>query len=204
MSDSVGPAQFCCAMSLLSVLASPASYSQPPVCEVQSGRVSSIRLGESIDQVFRAYQNDFEIVEVKPRTSTDPLIPQGPHLFNVVEKSSKRKWIGFWVDEEKKILEAYITAGPCATKEGIRVGSTLGQAISAYGRPELSPADVGYFVGFEKLPGIAFLLNDSDIPKRLRGIPDDELAAKQEREIVSYRRARIIEILVMRPAQNSR
>jgi len=167
-----------------------------PVCEVQQGRINNIRLGGSIDQVYRAFEGSFEVSEAKPQQPEGTHIPRSPHTFDVREKSTQEKWITFAVTNKNKILLAYVT-GPCKTKKGIGPGSTLGQAISAYGRPGLSPTDVGYYVGFRTLPRVVFLLDNSDIPKKLRGIPDDEVSPKEESDILKIHSARIVEIRLM-------
>lgn len=167
-----------------------------PVCEVQQGQINNIRLGGSIDQIFHAFGGNFEVIEKKPQQPEGPHIPRGPHTFDVREKSSQEKWITFAVTNSNKILLAYVT-GPCKTKKGIGPGSTLGQAIDAYGQPGLNPTDLGYYVGFRALPRVVFLLDNSDIPKRLRGIPDDEVSSKEESDILKIHSARIVEIRLM-------
>ena len=167
-----------------------------PACEVQRGRINNIRLGGSIDQVFREFGGNFEVSEAKPRQPADSYVPRGPHTFDVTEKSTQEKWITFQVNNNNKIILAYVT-GPCKTKKGIGTGSTLGQAIEAYGRPGLNPTDVGYYVGFRTFPGVVFLLANSGIPKKLQGIPDDEVSAKEESDILSIHDARIVQIRLM-------
>jgi hypothetical protein len=184
-----------CASSLLYASSTHATDSKP-MCDVQPGRINNIRLGGSIDQVFRTFEGNFEVSETKPREPEGPHIPRGPHTFDVREKSTREKWITFAVTNNNKILLAYVT-GPCKTKKGIGPGSTLGQAIDAYGQPGLSPTDVGYYVGFRTLPRVGFLLDNSDIPKRLRGIPDDEVSPKEESDILKIHSARIVEIRLM-------
>jgi hypothetical protein len=182
--------------SCLLYLSSTHATDPNPVCEVQPGRINNIRLGGSIDQVFRAFEGNFEVSETKPQQPAGPHIPRGPHTFDVREKSTQEKWVTFAVTNKNKILLAYVT-GPCKTKKGIGPGSTLGQAIDAYGQPGLSPTDVGYYVGFRALPRVVFLLDNSDIPKRLRGIPDDEVSPKEESDILKIPGARIVEIRLM-------
>jgi hypothetical protein len=133
------------------------------------------------------FQKDFEVSEEKPIQSLDP------YVFHVSKKSNQKRWITFAVNRNKKITMAYVE-GPCATKEGVGVGSTLGEAIKAYGHPRLSPTDVGYYVGFRKIPWVTFLIDNKDISEKLRNIPDDELKPKQEKKILSNRNARIVEI----------
>jgi hypothetical protein len=169
------------------VLLLSCSIHAEPECVVETGRVNGVRIGGPIDQALIAFQKGFEVLEEKPKQSLDP------HVFRVREKSTQKVWITFAVNRKSKITMAYVE-GPCATKEGIRVGSTLGQAIRVYGAAQLSPSDLGYYVGFKKIPRVSFLLDNKDVPKKLRGIPDDELKAKEEKKILTYRNAKIVEI----------
>jgi hypothetical protein len=175
----------CLLAGVVFVLSCPIHAEQE--CVVETGRVNGVRIGEPIDQVMSTFQKDFEVSEEKPKQSLDP------HVFRVSKKSNQKRWITFAVNRNKKITMAYVE-GPCATKEGVGVGSTLGEAIRMYGSPLISPSDPGYYVGFRKTPRVNFLLDNRDLPKRLRGISDDELKAKEEKEILGYRNARIIEI----------
>jgi hypothetical protein len=166
-----------------------------PTCLVESGRVMNIRLGGSIDQLSRISKKGFEIVENKPERPSTALV-QRPHLFTLVKRSSQQRWVVFAVDQNRKILEANVT-GPCATRDGIGVGSTVGQAMKVYGKPDLTASDVGYYIGFPKLPGLIFFLIDSvDIPAHLRGFADDEMDLKLEKEILSHHKARIASVLL--------
>jgi hypothetical protein len=195
MRYSIRSVRFLYIVAYACLVASQASYSQP-MCLVHSGRVNNIRLGDSIETALHAFQGDFDIVETKPERPSDPMIPQGPHLFTLVGKSNHQKWITFAIEDNRTIIEVDIR-GSCKTKEGIGVGSTLGEAIKVYGRPLLDTSDIGYYVGFKRIPWVFFLLNDEDIPKRLRGIADDELAPKEEKEILSHHKARITEIRLL-------
>jgi hypothetical protein len=56
---------------------------------------------------------------------------------------------------------------------------------------------VGYYVGFKTFPGVVFLLANSGIPEKLQGIPDDEVSAKEESDILSLHNARIVQIRLM-------
>jgi len=142
-------------------------------------------MNDNIEMVFAAFQKDFSISEINR--------PHTVRYFEVTEKSTQRKWFDFSVNEHNKIIIVDIT-GPCVTKEGIGVGSTLRQAMKAYGRPKLSPSGDGYHVFFKRFPLVGFLLNDADLPAQLRGIPDDVLTKQHEMEILKYRKARIVAI----------
>src|SRR5258707_543423 len=125
-------------------------------CQVQSGRINDIRIGDPIDKVYTAFEKDFVISEFKP--------PRTVRYFTVSEKSTQKKWFDFTVDKNYKIIIVDIQ-GPCFTKEGIGVGSTLDEATKTYGRPLVGPTNAGYEIGFAKIPGVTFILNDEDIPK---------------------------------------
>jgi hypothetical protein len=73
---------------------------------------------------------------------------------------------------------------------------TLAQAQERYGRGNLDPTDAGYFIWFERKKGILFLLDDRDIPKPLRGIPDDAMTPALERKILRVGNARIVAVRV--------
>ena len=80
----------------------------------------------------------------------------------------------------------------CVTKEGIGPGMTLGRAQEAYGRGQLDPTDLGYFIWFDRKPGVMFLIDERDIPASLRGIADDASSPERERHILSLQSARIV------------
>jgi hypothetical protein len=80
----------------------------------------------------------------------------------------------------------------CVTKEGIGPGMTLGRAQKAYGRGQLDPTDLGYFVRFDRKAGVKFLIDERDIPAPLRGIADDAISPEQERQILSLQSARFL------------
>lgn len=156
-------------------------YAQP-VCEVQRGRINDIQACDSIGKVFATgFQKDFEVTEIYPS------------YFSAIEKSTKRKWFDFSVDNQLRITTIDVE-GPCLTKEGIGVGSTLADAAKVYGHPQVSPSDVGCYVGFKKLPWVAFLLSNDDLPKNPCRISDDEFTAKHVRQVLKYRKARIVAI----------
>lgn len=84
------------------------------------------------------------------------------------------------------------------TEKYIRCGSKLSDLIKAYGRGKLDPTDRGYFVWFKKPKGIMFLLNNADIPKELRNIPDDAIKPEDEKKILSLGNARVSVIRIFK------
>jgi hypothetical protein len=80
----------------------------------------------------------------------------------------------------------------CVTREGIGPGTMLGRAREAYGRGQLDPTDLGYFIWFDRKAGVMFLIDERDIPASLRGIADDAISSEQESQILSLQSARIV------------
>jgi hypothetical protein len=68
---------------------------------------------------------------------------------------------------------------------------TLGRAQQVYGRARIDPTDSGYFIWFERTPGVMFLLDRRDIPISLRDIPDDVISPRQERQILNLHKTRL-------------
>jgi hypothetical protein len=107
------------------------SYSQPK-CQVESGQVNAIRLGDSIETVIASLQKEFVVSEIKPERPLDPL------AYEIAERSSQQTWFILTVDHHKKIVFVSII-GPCFTKGGVGVGSTLGQAMRLTDMQLLAP-----------------------------------------------------------------
>src|SRR5712691_1027045 len=128
-----------------------------PTCQVAKGRVNDIRLGTPVQTIHDILQKDFSTTEEARTRALDP------RVLVARENSSKKIWFYITVDGKDRAVFVEVV-GPCLTADGIGIGSTFGQAIKVYGRPEVSPSDVGYLISFDKLPGVAFLLNDQDIP----------------------------------------
>src|SRR5687767_11951187 len=57
---------------------------------------------------------------------------------------------------------------PCTTAEGVGPGVNLARAQEIYGVSDLEASDIGYFVTFQKKPGIQFLLDERDLPEPLQ------------------------------------
>jgi hypothetical protein len=174
--------------TFLSALVVVPAYSAP-LCVIGNDGVLNIKAGQSIDSALASLKNDFIIVE-QPRRDTYDL-----QAFRVDERLSKKTWFALSVDRGR-ILFVTIE-GPCLTKEGIGVGSTLGEATKVYGPPSLEPSGAGYFIVFKAYSRLSFLLRNEDIPKALRGIPDDALSSKQTRSILGLSKARIEAIQIV-------
>ena len=162
----------------------------PPVtcaqqCQIEAGSVAGIRIGAVKADVIARLSAGYSLAEETKAGSSPRVIararigPAGGATAFVIGLDSDRV---FLIDSYEK----------CVTKEGIGPGVTLGRAQAAYGRARIDPTDMGYFVWFDRKPGVMFLLDDSDIPASLRGIPDDVISSAQERKILGVKKARIV------------
>jgi len=83
-----------------------------------------------------------------------------------------------------------------STDKNIHPGSILSKLLDTYGKGRINPTDAGYYVFFDEMPGIQFLINSKDIPQALQNIPDDVITEKQEKEILNLKKARISAIQI--------
>lgn len=156
-------------------------------CIIDDGGIHSIRIGDSVPKIFSVFESQYDIRDIKK--------PDYVRQISVLDKG--KVIFEFSIDSGGKIFLIDIY-GHCVTKENIGRGSTLFDAISTYGQGSLDPTDRGYYVFFEKLKGVLFLLNDDDIPKELRNIPDDALTLEEEKRILSIGKIRILAIQIFR------
>ncbi len=83
-----------------------------------------------------------------------------------------------------------------STSKKIHSGSTLTEVFNAYGKGKINPTDSGYYVYFDGMPGIQFLINNNDVPDKLRNIPDDVISEEQEEGILNLKNAKISSIQI--------
>jgi len=84
----------------------------------------------------------------------------------------------------------------CKNADGVGIGTTLGAAKAKYGKAKLEPTDVGYFVIFDRMPSIGFMLANTDLPTKLRDLPDDSMSEKAERAILATSKAKFSQIRI--------
>jgi hypothetical protein len=152
---------------------------------IRNGAIDGVRVGDPAKKIFSVFNSRYIIKDTKKPGSARLIILQ------VGEKTV----VKFSVDTNEKIFFIQVNAD-YVTQENIGCGSTLSEAISAYGNGNLGPTDEGYTIEFQKKQGMSFLLNNNDIPKELRNIPDDVFTADQERKIMSIWGIRILAIQI--------
>lgn len=163
-------------------------YNLPVASElniIRDRTIESIRIGDPSKNIFTFLKSKYEIKDIKnPRSARSILLI-----------SHGEKIIEFWIDSHDRIFLINIFAH-YVTPENIGVGSTLTDAVKTYGEATIEPSDPGYFVMLEKLKNIKFLLNNNDLPKNLRNIPDDVFTSEQEKRILAIGKIRISAIQI--------
>ncbi|MBI4378655.1 MAG: hypothetical protein HY578_06125 [Nitrospinae bacterium] len=145
---------------------------------IKDGVIESIKIGESAKKIFSIFKSRYRIDDV-----TKPHSVRTITLFR-----DSKKVITFSIDPtdpKERIFLIYVYSD-YVTPENIGSGSTLFEAINVYGNGNIIPTDEGYMIAFNRLKGIAFLLNNDGIPKELQNIPDDVFTPEQEKKIMAF------------------
>ncbi len=148
-------------------------------------KVGDIGIGDSSDKIHKVFNSTYKIKIVKKPGHVKEVFVSQDH--DMVMKLS--------VDEKDKIflIDVYSSY---STIKNIYPGSTLSAVLTAYGKGKINPTDAGYFVYFDDLPGIQFLIDNNYVPSKLRGIPDDVINEEQEKQILNLKNAKISEIQI--------
>lgn len=162
------------------------------VCEIDADRVDGARIGASKAVLLEQLSSRYAVTESVRPGATPTLVARQPG-----SDANSRPLVVINLDGDHAFLiDSY---EPCATAEGVGPGVTLAQAQRRYGRGNLDTTDAGYFVWFERKKGVLFLLDDRDIPKSLRRVPDDAMTPPLERQILRIGKARIVAVRVTGP-----
>lgn len=160
-------------------------------CEIRTGQAGVVRLGASKDEVLKVLVNRYSVVE--------PAVPGQQTTLIVRAHGAPADQPAFVVGFHAGLVSIIDSYERCATAEGAGPGVTLGRAQQIYGAGRIDPTDIGYFVWFTQKKGTEFLLDQRDIPERLRNIPDDVLSPDNERDILGLTAARITAVRVEAP-----
>jgi hypothetical protein len=143
-------------------------------------QVGDIRIGDSLNKITKQLKSNISIKTInKPGHIKEVILSQGPSTLMRLS-----------VDSKDNVLLINVYAA-YSTSKNIYPGSTLSEVLAAYGEGKINPTDEGYFVYFDDVPGMQFLIDKNDVPKILRGIPDDVITERQEKQILSLGKARI-------------
>jgi hypothetical protein len=142
--------------------------------------IEGIRIGDSANKILPYFQKPYQIIDKKEQHAAR----------TITVLKDNRRILEFSIDDKGGIFFIDIR-GVYVTKDGVGCGSTIEDAIKAYGSPSLSPEDEGYLLYFERLKNISFLLNNKEIPKELRNIPDDVFEKKDQDRILKNKKIHI-------------
>ena len=155
-------------------------------CLINNQKINGVGIGDPAEKIFSTFQSKYKIVDEKR-----------PHsLRKVILYKENRLVIQFEITEDKNKILFISVYDNCVTNENIGIGSMLSDAVKVYGKGSISPADEGYLIDFAGAKGLSFLLDNGDIPKRLRNIPDDDFTKKQEKEIMNLKNVKIKSIKI--------
>jgi hypothetical protein len=154
-----------------------------PLCQITPTQIGVVRLGADRAEVIKALEGQYSVT-VDERPGAAATLSARPKN----KKESQPVVIANLTSNRVFLVDSY---EDCPTAEGIGPGVTLARARETYGQGHVEPSDLGYFVWFVKKEGVLFLLDNNDIPVRLKGIADDALSSESEREIFQLENVRI-------------
>lgn len=153
--------------------------------EINGCRIDGVEIGGDSSSLYYTIGKEFTLKSYKKTGTTELIV-----VF------SDNNAIGeFQITDNNKIIQGEFTSNFVAP-DGIDIRSKLGDILDAYGKGKIDPTDSGYYVWFDKLPGVSFLINNDDVPKNLRGIPDDIFKNIHEKQILKLRNASIKSVRV--------
>lgn len=168
------------------VIFNPA-VAQTGECVFDRNGLGQIKIGDPESRIREVFSAGYDVAEQSGKTAQ--------RRVEVLQTSSKKRLYSFSLSNDGNVVFIDIYA-PCRNSDGIGLGSRLGDARKQYGKAKLEPTDTGYFVVFARIPTVGFMLNNDDIPEKLRKLPDDSITTKIERTILATSRARISQIRI--------
>ena len=153
--------------------------------EIKGCSIGGVEVGGNVSSLYSMMGKKFTLKSYKKQGAAE----------RVVVFSGDSAIGEFQVTDEGKIIQGEMTSNFVAPN-GIDLRSNLGAVLDAYGKGKIDPTEAGYYVWFDKLPGISFLISNHDVPKSLRNIPDDVFTNNHERKILKLRNAKIKSIRV--------
>src|ERR1700756_2997250 len=107
-------------------------------CEISRNQVGGVRIGMSRMEVLSLLSARYAVADVARRDATRRVEARSR------QNRSSRPIVTVAFDQNRAFLiDSYER---CVTKEGVGPGLTLGEFQMRYGRGNLDPADLGYFI----------------------------------------------------------
>jgi hypothetical protein len=163
------------------------TYGNGGECAFDSKGLGQLKIGDPESKVRDIFASGYGITEHSGGIAQ--------RRVEVRKSSSNGKLYSFSLSNDDRVMFIDIF-GACKNADGIGIGSRLGDARKRYGKAKLEPTDAGYFVIFDRIPTIGFLLENKDLPKKLRNLPDDSTSTKSERSILATSNARFLQIRI--------
>jgi len=171
---------------VLLLFISPA-YGNGGECAFDSKGLARLRIGDPESKVRELFASGYGIAEHSGGTAQ--------RRVEVRKSSSNEKLYSFSLSNDDRVVFIDIFAA-CKNADGFGIGSRLGDARKRYGKAKLEPTDAAYFVVFDRIPTIGFMLESNDLPKKLRNLPDDSISTKVERSILATSGARFTQVRI--------
>ncbi len=156
-------------------------------CVFDPKGLPQIKIGDPEQKIREAFTADYSVAERSTQGAQ--------RRIEVLQLPSRERLYSFSLSNDGRVVFIDIYAA-CRNRDGIGLGSRLGDAKKRYGNAKLEPTDTGYFVVFNRMPTVGFMLNNDDLPKKLRGLLDDSIDTKAERAILAASRARFSQVRI--------
>lgn len=153
-----------------------AAYGNGNECAFDAKGLASLKIGDPENRIREVFAGGYDVTEHGGGIAQ--------RRVEIRKASSKEKLYSFSLSNRDEVVFIDIFAD-CRNADGIGVGTRLGDARKKYGNAKLETSDVGYFVVFDRMPTIGFLLEHRNLPEKLRNLPDDSMSAKSERSILA-------------------
>lgn len=163
------------------------AYGNGTECAFDAKGLERLKVGDPETKIRELFGSGYKITEHSGGMAQRRL--------DIGKSSSDESLYSFSLSNSERVIFIDIL-GACKNADGIGIGSRLGDARAKYGKAKLEPADIGYFVIFDRIPSIGFMLENKDLPKKLRNLPDDSMSAKSERSILATSNAKFSRVRI--------
>ena len=163
------------------------AYANGGECAFDAKGLERLKIGDPETKIREVFAKGYDIIEDSGGMAQ--------RRVEIRKSSSTLRLYSFSMNNSDQVIFIDIFSA-CKNADGIGIGSRLGDARKRYGKAKLESTDAGYFVIFDRIPTIGFMLENKDLPKKLRNLPDDSLSAKAERSILATPSAKFSQIRI--------
>ena len=163
------------------------AYGNGDTCLFDSKGLASLKIGDPESKVREVFGSGYDT-----REHPGPMVQR---RIEVRRSTSSKNLYSIALGSNGEVMFIDILRS-CKNADGVGIGTTLGVAKAKYGKAKLEPTDVGYFVIFDRMPRIGFMLANTDLPTKLRDLPDDSMSEKAESAILATSKAKFSQIRI--------